>query len=88
MFIHLQADADSKQTFDVRHSEDAEGDGSALLPDSPSAPGAQLAALQDAISQLCQRVHDKALLNTCLTADTALQQLGTHLEMHHTALDV
>ncbi len=81
--IYMQADADSKQTLDVRQFEDAEGDGSALLPDSPSAPGAQLAALQDAISQLWQRMHDKALLNTCLTAETALQQLGTHFEVHH-----
>ncbi len=79
----MQADADSKQTFDVRHFEDAEGFGSALLPDSPSAPGAQLAALQDTIMQLCQRVDDKALLSTCLTAEIALQQLGTHLKVHH-----
>lgn len=83
--IYMQASADSKQTFDVRHFEDAERFGSARLPGNPSAPGAQLAALQDTIMQLRQRVDDKALLSTCLTAEIALQQLGTHLEMHHNA---
>ena len=81
----MQADADSKQAFDVRLFEDAEGIGSAPLPNSPSAPGAQLAALQDTLLQLCQRVDDKALLSTCLTAEIALQQLGTHLEVHQGA---
>ena len=68
--IYVQADAHSKQAFDVRHFEnvrhfeDAEGLGSAPLPNSPSALWAQLAALQDVIMQLCQRVDDKTLLRT------------------------
>ncbi len=79
----MQADADSKQACDVRHFEDAEGFGSAPLSNSPSAREAQLAVLQDTVLRLCQSLDDKALLSTCLTAETALQQLGTHLEVHH-----
>ena len=62
--IYVQADAHSKQAFDVRHFEDTEGLGSAPLPNSPSALGAQLAVVQHVIRQLCQRVDDKALLRT------------------------
>lgn len=69
----MQTDGDSKQTLDVRHFEDAEGFGSRLLPDSPSALRAQLPALQHAMLHLCQRLDDKALLSTCLTAKIALQ---------------
>ena len=82
--VYTQADADSKQAFDVRHFEDEEQFGCAPLPDSPCALEAQLAVLQDTVLQLCQRLDDKALLSTCLTAEIALQQLGTHLEVHHT----
>ena len=79
----MQVDIISKQAFYVRRKEHAKDFGSALLPNSPSALEAQLAVLQEAVLQLCHRLDDMALLSTCLTAELALQQLGTHLEVHY-----
>lgn len=82
--VSTQVKVISKPALYFRGNEHAT---SALLPNSPSAIEAQLAVLQEAVLHLCQRLDDRALQSTCLTPELALQQLGSHLQMHYGKID-